>query len=207
MSTIEVEARALLLPEQRTAMLAYMHTLGPVQETNRVMFDFSGEDRSRTVTLRLNNGRQELVAKTGKLTDGVRREAKVLLNAKNTLEQALSYLAIMGHTAGMLSLRKVYAVKADGLEYSMRDILRGGSLERASTLLEIEALNVAEGQEQAASQKVHGAFEAQGLSPLSGPQWEQWVRDTYQNVDQSFENTPESVQQVVQALGSFIAPQ
>src|SRR5687767_12224150 len=116
MSDIEVEARTLLTPGQREEMLAYMHTLGEVQEIERVMIDFSGENRKRTIALRVNSGRQQLVAKTGGLTDTVRQEARISIDPADSLEQTLNCLAIMGYTHGMLSLRRMFVVKAERLE-------------------------------------------------------------------------------------------
>jgi len=203
MSDIEVEARALLSPAQRESMLDYMRTLGEVQEISRVMIDFSGEDRERTVALRVNNGRQQLIAKTGSLTDTVRTEAMVPVEAQNSLEQTLNYLAVMGYSQGMLSLRHMFVVKTGELEYSVRDVLAHNTLERVSTLLDIEALNVAEGDEQAAKQRVYVAFAAHELSPLSEIEWTQWVRETYEQVDRPFENSPGSARSLASSLTNF----
>jgi len=205
MSNIEVERRAILSPEQRSAMLDYMHTLGDVKESHRVMIDFSGENRMRTVAIRLDDGRQLLVAKTGGLADTVRRETKIETTADTPLAQTLSYLAILGYQKGMLSLRHKFDVKTPDLKYSIRDVLTHDTLEPVSTLLDIEARHVTPGSEDFAKQKVLDAFAARNLTPLSELEWTEWVKKIYEEVDRPFENTPESAQALTESLAGFTA--
>jgi hypothetical protein len=196
---IEVESRVLLSSEQRDDMLSFMSTLGEVKTISRVMVDFSGKDRSRTVVLRVNNGTLELVAKTGKLSDVVRHEAQLWLSSSVSLENALHWLAIMGYTEAMVSLRKMFVVRTKELEYSLRDVL-AQDLRRASTLLEVEVLNVKNGTEQAAVAKVNNALRVHGLIPLSAKEWEGWVKRTYDEVDQPFKYSPEAVKALSTSL-------
>jgi hypothetical protein len=191
MSHIEVEARALLSSDQREKMLAYMHMLGEVSTVKRVMIDYSGANRERTVVLRINNGAQSLVAKTGKLADTVRQEAEVIIASEQSLEDTLSYLAIIGHTQAMISMRTLFVIRHEGLEYSVRDVLDQDTLERVSTLLDIEAMDTQKGSEAAAQHAVEEAFAKHDLSPLSATEWEQWVDDTYKQVDRTFVYSPE----------------
>ena len=204
MSNIEIEARALLSLEKREEMLGYMHTLGEVKKINRVMIDFSGENRQRTVVLRIDNGQQQLIAKTGSLSDMVRREAQITVGPTNSLEQTLGYLEIMGYTHAMLSLRSMFVVKAERVEYSMRDVLHHDTHERVSTLIEIEALTVAEGAEEVASQEIHAALVAHDLLPLGKTDWEQWVKETYEKVDRPFGNSHENAKTLTASLIKFI---
>jgi hypothetical protein len=183
--TIEVEGRALLSTEQRDRMLVFMKTLGEIKTISRAMVDFSGMNRTRTVVLRMNNGALELVAKTGKLSDTVRNEVQLSLSPNTPLEYALHWLAIMGYTEAMVSLRKLYVVRNGELEYSLRDILTR-DFRRASTLLEVEVVNVKDGAEQAAVTKANSTLQSHSLISLGTEEWEGWVKKTYDEVDQPF---------------------
>jgi hypothetical protein len=203
MSNIEVEARALLSLDQRQEVLAYMQNLGQLQEIARVSIDFSGENRTHSIALRVNDGRRELVAKTGGLADSVRREAPIKIDPQTTVEQALSCLAIMGHTQAMVSLRRMFVVRTNTLEYSVRDVLDQTSHQRVATLLDIEALNVAAGAEETAITKVYAACNALHLTPLTKQAWKAWVAEIYQNVDVPFENNPTNAAALVRSIAWF----
>jgi hypothetical protein len=200
MPNIEIEDRALLSPIQRDKMLDYMQTLGVVKEIRRVMIDFSGENRIRTITLRINNGVQELVVKSGGLSDERRQEAQLELAAHVSLGQTLSYFAIMGYTDAMVSQRSMFVAKTEKIEYSLRDVLAYDTGSRVSTLLEIEARNVVAGEEQAAGATVQQAFEAHDITPLTHLEWEQWVKETYDHVDHRFQYTPENARAIAASL-------
>jgi hypothetical protein len=79
MPNIEIEARTVLSLPERESILAYMDTLGEIKKIRRVMIDFSGIDRTRTVVLRVNNGQQSLVTKTGVLQTQYGKSQKYLL--------------------------------------------------------------------------------------------------------------------------------
>jgi hypothetical protein len=199
-SNIEIESRALLSVDQRGEMLRYMETLGKIEEVERTMIDFSGRDRGRTVVVRVNNGVQELVAKSGKLTDSIRQETRLQLPIETPLEQTLSYLAIMGYGDAIVSVRKMFTVQTADLEYSIRDILSSSTGTRVSTLFEIEALHVTEVDKQAALAKVKKAFGVHGIEPLSKDEWRRWVEETQEHVDRSFAYSPEAANALAQSL-------
>jgi hypothetical protein len=203
MSAIEVEARALLTPLQRTTILDYMYSLGPVAEVSRVMVDFSGEARTRTVTLRANDKQLELVAKSGDLGSSARHEAVMPLTGNASLEAALSYLHIMGYTNGMVSLRRIFTVQKDGLEYALKDVLNADTMERASCLLEVEALDVGPGGEKAAGERVRHELLDQNLEPLGVKGWEQWVHQVYAAHDKPFVYSPEAAAALTESLMSL----
>jgi len=196
---IEVEARTVLSRQQRDDMLAYMRTLGPLHEIDRVMMDFSGHDRTRTVMLRVNNGVQELVAKTGALADDVRHEASLKFAPESTFGEALSYLNIMGYSQALVFLRKMFVVTS-GVEYSLRDILAPDTKLRMSTLLEIEARSVQAGQEAAAREQVHKVLVTHNLTALDKPGWEHWVADTHRQSSILFEYSPENAAALAESL-------
>ncbi|HEY2004621.1 MAG TPA: hypothetical protein VGH44_05920 [Candidatus Saccharimonadia bacterium] len=186
MSKIEIEARAILSAAQRNATLDRMQALGSVQKITRVMIDFSGEDRHRTVTLRINDGLQELVAKSGGLADNARQEVLLHLVPESSLEASLHYFALMGYTDAMISLRRMYVVQSDEFEYSLRDVLSLSDYSRISTLFDLEALKVPAGSEDKVMRKVDHELKAWGLEPLNKAGWKNWVREIYDHVDKPF---------------------
>jgi hypothetical protein len=203
MSNIELERRAVLSSEQRHAVLNRMRTLGDIIESRRVIVDFSGENRERTVALQIDDGQQVLVAKTGKLTDTARIEAKVETAADTPLVQTLSYLAILGYQEGMLSVRHKFDVQTPDLKYSVRDVLAQDTMERTYTLFEIEARNVTSENAGAAEQKVLDAFAIQSITPMENAEWSQWVRDVHERVDRPFHYSPENAQALLESLEKF----
>lgn len=200
MSKIEVESRALLSSAERATMLDHMRTLGAIRKIHRVSIDFSGEDRTRSVMLRFNNGMPELIAKSGTLTDGIRQEAPLPLAQGVSLEHCLEYMAIMGYRDAMVCLRKMFVTKTSDFEYSLRDVLAYDTHARVSTLFDLEALGVIKGKEHLAHQETRQALDALGVTPLSDRAWEQWVKETHEHADQPFHYSPANVRALVASL-------
>lgn len=200
--SIEIESRSLPTARQREELLQYMHSLGPVQKVQRIMIDFSGNNRERTVTLRSNNGKQELVVKSGTLTDEIRQEAILTLDPETSLETSLQYLALMGYTEAMVSLRTMFIVATDQFEFSLRDVISPDTQTVASTLLEVEARQVIPGDEDAAAKAVHQTMKEHSLEPLDKAGWEAWVHDIYEHVDRPFHYSPDNAHTLAEQLAS-----
>jgi hypothetical protein len=201
-SAIEVERRALLTAERRETFLGYLHNLGPVSEIGRVMIDYSEESRTRTVMIRINNGQQEIVTKTGSLTDDVRQEVLSPLPTDMPLEQTLTMMASKGYILAKVSRREMHVLQTGGLEYSVRDVISGSTGSRTSTLLEIEATQVAPGDEQSALAKINQAFTTHDITPMNGDEWTRWVARTHEHDDQTFMYTPEAARVLTASLAS-----
>ncbi len=185
-------------------MLDYMANQGEVSRVARVMIDFSGEDRQRTVTLRVDNGQQKLVTKTGKLTDGVRSEAPLALSQEQPFETSLSAMNILGYDRAKVCLRRLYVAAVGPLEYSVRDVLRASDLTYMSTLLEIEARNVHEDEVAQAQANVQNAFAFHDLTPMTAAEWESWVSKTHANADMTFTYSPENATKLADNLVGWL---
>jgi hypothetical protein len=111
----------------------------------------------------------------------------------------------MGYTQGMLSLREMFVVRTEQLEYSVRNVLRLDNLECVSTLLDVEALGVEPDGEQLAQQLISEELSRHKITALLPAEWERWVRDTYEKVDLPFENSPANVRKRLRQLEGFLS--
>lgn len=200
MSNIEVELRSLLSSAERDRVLKRMQEMGSVLQIIRVMVDYSGENRVRTVTLRINNGVRELVAKSGGLADNARQEAVIPLGADVPIEECLRYLYLMGYSDAMVSLRGMYVIKTPEFEYSVRDVLGLGTKDVYSTLFDLEVMN-SSGETQAEDlARADRELRSLGLIPLDADGWTAWVHDVYERVDKRFHYSEVSARKLASLL-------
>jgi|GEM_PF-1959695 len=202
MSKIEVESRVILTPDERTEMLAYMHTLGNVRPIARAaVFYASKDEQGRAQTLRANNGAIEYVAKAGDLTADARDEETMTFSPDITFDAALAFVAWRGHTRGTVARRRMFVVETPEFEYSLRDVVYPDG-ERASTLFELEAskAHVAEVGAAAAFQDTQHTLATLGHAPLDKARWKAWVSIIETRVDQPFNFTPAAAADLTASL-------
>jgi hypothetical protein len=198
---IEVERRALLTPTQRVEMLCFMSSRPDIRKMSRVIVDFSKiEGRTETRMLRIDDGRQEVVVKSGSLTDAVRRE-QLPRYPDTPLETTLGGFARAGYMSAMVGRRNMHVATVPGLNYSLRDVIPFyDPTITASTLLEIESARVMEGSEHLALTRLDNEFASHGLDVLTDEEFTNWVVNTYANDDQAFSYSPEAASTLAIAL-------
>lgn len=199
-SMIEVERRSVLDQVEREKILKYMSTLGQVQQFTRVMIEFSGVDRTFSAKIRINDGKAQLVAKTGSLEDESRREAEIELT--DSLEVALNFMGILGHTHASVARRIVHEVVHDGLTISLRDIIDGHSGKRRDSLFEVEAIAEDDADVPAILERLDQFLESHQLTRIEGDAWKQWVDYNHTKVDLDYTYSPEAAAELAASLAS-----
>ncbi len=86
------------------------------------------------------------------------------------------------------------------VEFSLRDIIRPDDNQRVDTLLEIEALHVATGDESAAADTVRQTYLDLGIATLNEAEWGKWVQKTHREVDQPYTHTPDNAHALALSL-------
>lgn len=201
MSHTEVERRTVLNdPLERDRICNIMHWMRGMTMTDRVMLVYERNGDSKT-TLRIDNGRQYVVTKTG--ADAAAARPEQTREVSTPLEQTLGDLAELGFVKGVIGRRKIRAVRSDGVEFSLRDVVKFGESEvRVSTLFEAEALNVEVGQEAAALDRVERRMRGIHLTPMSDAAFDAWVQAMHATADRPFEYSPEAAAE----LAALVAP-
>ncbi len=202
MGHIEVERRAILDdPKERERICETMLRLGDVIMTKRVMIVYERTGNSQT-TLRIDNGVQKIITKVGGMTDAARPEGTEL--PKTPLEQTLRNLAERGFVRAIVGRRNMRAVETDGVELSLRDVIKFDDPHaHVSTLFEVEALHVEPGREATALDLVEYRMKELRLTPLTDAEFETWARETHAAADQPFTYSSENAEVLATTIHTF----
>jgi len=182
-------------------MCETMYWLGGVTMTNRVMIVYERVGNSKT-TLRIDNGNQFIVTKIG--DDAAAARSEHTEEPKTSLEKTLRNLADRGFTRAVVGRREMRAVKTDGVELSLRDVRRfDDPHDLVSTLFEVEALDVAPGEEVSALDRVERRMRSLRLTQLTDDEFNAWVTKTHAAADRPFEYTPEAATELAASINVF----
>jgi hypothetical protein len=204
MTNIELERRALLDNRQRDNMLKFMNSIGEIKQVKRIMIDFSGENRSRTVMIRVNNDKIEIVAKSGALADTVRVEANLQLRTETTLEEALNYMAVMGYEQADVFIRHMHIVNDGELEFSVRDVFDPRTGNHTSTLFDLEAIQIqSEEQIDEMGKKLMETFRKHNLEVLSPEKWTKWANENHQKYSLHFQYSEQNIEKLIEIISSI----
>ena len=180
-------------------MLEHMASVAKLKNFSRVMIEYSEVDRSHTAKIRINDGRVELVAKSGQLEDETRREAA--LDKLDSFEDALAFMAIIGYQQAKVCIRNVFEVDSQHFNLSLRDIISGkdglvkDSLFEVESLAEVTASNSAE-----IASLLDDFFKVHKLQPLAAQQWKDWVEATHSQLDIPFSYSPAQASKLANQL-------
>lgn len=202
MGLIEVERRAVLAdPLERDRIYNTMLWLGGMSTNKRIMIVYTDEGKPRT-TLRIDNGKQKIVTKSGGLADAIREEETEY--PQTPLDETLAGLAAKGFEHAVVGRRDMWSVKNDGVEISLRDVRAfNDPKSRLSTLVEVEALKVGRGEEAAALDHVERTMKWLHLTPLTDGEFETWAHETHAAADQPFTYSPEAAAALVASIAAF----
>lgn len=161
---IEIEKRVALTIEEAEVVVADLDAKGVEwRQKERLLMDFSNdglENRELQVMVKVDDGVPELSVKRGGVGDTRRQEASVY--ARNSVEDVLDAVALLGYTTASYGLRTMKTCELNGLQFSLRYI---HDIQNTEQLLgvnfEIEALP---GSTEA---DIDAAIAELGLRPMS----------------------------------------
>ncbi len=199
MST-EIEKRTLPNPDQRLVMIELIRTGSDFKEFDRIMIENASLDRTQTVRVRIDDGVMAIAVKDGTLDQEIRREAELVLDVSQPLEEVLHFLALLGHPNVSIGRRHVYAGTVGEFSLSLRDILSVDGATKLDCMMEVET-KLGEGEaEEAALARIENFLREHSLKPLEGDEWIAWVRHNHAVIHTDFAYSPEAAKQLAANL-------
>lgn len=185
MGKVEIEERALLDAQQRSAVLQRMERFGNVTETVRVVIDFTPDQDTESEELRVQN---HAITHVRKHKGARGRTVEDSVPVRRSLLEALHLMAQGGNTYAKVALRRTHEVKHNNLIYSLRDVLYFDDPRKEDrlALFELE-INIFDGHDERSRTRLRQAMRRMSLPRLKDAEFRQWVQQTHDHVDGSFE--------------------
>lgn len=195
----EIERRVKLTqPEMEEAMESLRKQGASFQTRKRLIVDFSDdmETRERTVMVRVNNGKPEVVVKSGVGHAVEREEADV--QVANGLAAALHTMALLGYVQASYGFRTMYECELDGIEYSFRVARNHADATFVGVLLEVELKRAGEVSE------LDTVLQNLGLKPLTDDEFTSVIHRYHAQANGVYEHSDQQATELEDRCDAFM---